>query len=80
MPQANAEPLEYIRKYFGGRLNGPYADNMYYLYLNGKRAWDFLVKISPLLSERRLDQLTRACAKVSYFEGGEVVLRGCSLT
>lgn len=74
------EPLEYVKRYFGGNINGPHAHGMYYLYLYGKRAWDFLVAISPLLSQRRMDQIVSACRKVPYYEGEEVVLSGRPLT
>jgi hypothetical protein len=74
LPQLDPQPLEYLRRYFGGNLNGPYAHGMHYLYITGKRAWDFLVLIAPLLSDRRMDQLTVACVKVHHFERKEVVL------
>jgi hypothetical protein len=80
LPQGNIEPLEYLRQYFGGNINGPCKDGMHYLYLYGKRAWNFLVLVSPLLSRRRLDQVVLACSKVPYYEGEEVVLCGEPLT
>jgi hypothetical protein len=75
-PQKDIQPLLFIRRYFGGSLGQPGPDGMSYLYFSGKRAWDLVVQIAPLLSDRRIEQLVRACAKVSYFSGEEVVLRG----
>jgi hypothetical protein len=82
LPQADPQPLEYIRRFFGGNLSGPRAHSghlgdkeMYYLYLTSKRAWDFLAAIGPLLSDRRIDQAVSACACTYYFRGQEVVLR-----
>jgi hypothetical protein len=57
-------------------MGNPGVDGISYLYLNGKRAWEFLVLVGPLLSDRRLTQLAVACAKVAYFEGEEVTLCG----
>jgi hypothetical protein len=74
LPQKDVQPLLFVRRYFGGSMGQPCADGVSYLYLNGKRAWDFVVLVAPLLSDRRIDQLVRACAKVAYFEGEEVVL------
>lgn len=76
LPQKDVQPLRFIRRYFGGSIGEPGVDGISYLYLSGKRAWDFLVLIGPLLSDRRLDQLAVACAKVAYFEGEEVTLCG----
>lgn len=76
LPQKDRQPLVFLQRYFGGSMAPPGADGMSYLYLTGKRAWDFLVQIAPLLSERRLDQLVKACAKVAYFEGEAVMLSG----
>jgi hypothetical protein len=79
LPQKDIQPLRFIRQYFGGSIGAPDATGISYLYLSGKRAWDFLVLIGPLLSDRRLDQLAAACAKVAYFEGEEVTLCGKAL-